>query len=127
MRPELYGGLCELCPEVEGGRRGVYDGPCLQKFPKMSIEMFVIVLDHHTCLTWDGAKANLEPLSYSSHSFYQFLHIFGGTCPGYHSIARPEAQRLDSTASTTCRSVTRINLPRTPSAGHPLINTTRSV
>ena len=97
----------------------------------MSIEIFVIVLDHHTCYAWDGKKAKVESLMYTSHSFYQFLQIFEDTFLGYHSIARPDAQRLDpnadSTASTTCRSVTRINLPRTPSASHPLINTTRSV
>ena len=66
--------------------------------------MFVIVLDHHTCYAWGGKKAKVESLMYTSHSFYQFLQIFGGTCLGYHSIARPDAQRLDPNADSTAPS-----------------------
>ena len=85
--------------------------------------MSVIVLDHHTFYAWDGKKAKLESFVHTSHSFYRFRQMFRGTCLGYHSIAGPDAQRRDpnaeSTASTPCRSVTRINLPRTPSASAP--------
>ena len=74
-------------------------------------------------------KQNLESLIFTSPSFCQSLQIFGGTCLGYNSVASPDAQRrdpnADSKASSPCRSVTRINLPRTPSASNPLMNTTK--
>ena len=74
-------------------------------------------------------KQNLESIIYTGPSLYQILHILGGTCLGYPSVARPNAQRrdpnADSKASTPCRSITRINLPRTPSASDPLMNTTK--
>ena len=88
-----------------------------KSFQKCQVEMFVIVLDHHTCYAWEGKKVELESLIYTSHSCYQLLQIM----VSFHCA------NVDSTASTTCRSVTRINLPRTPSASHPPINTTRSV
>lgn len=79
----------------------------------------------------DGEKADFKSINHASHPSYRIFRFSDALAPGithlHHATPNTRNPDADSRAPNMYSSVTRIDLPMTPSASHPPINHARLV